>query len=183
MSLHREVAKFIHKASASKAVSAVPQYRPQLVPIKPNFIQKLYFDNIKPLIFTYIKAPFDRWNYAEFVREARKYGCMYDDLLNDRDPLIERAIALMPPDLLVGRYRRLMRAANLNYLKLHVPLSEQNYDPMLPYLAPYIEEAKFQMQEEEELLGFHPYDRRLYRGGTTGWGDVTPFGPYLGAQF
>ena len=27
---------------------------------------------------------------------------------------------------------------------------EQNYDPMIPYLAPFIEEAKFQLQEEQD---------------------------------
>lgn len=43
-------------------------------------------------------------------------------------------------------------------------LSEQNYDPFIPYLAPYVEEAKFQLQEEEELLGYHMWDRRLYSG-------------------
>ncbi|SBS90087.1 ubiquinol-cytochrome c reductase complex subunit, putative, partial [Plasmodium ovale curtisi] len=36
------------------------------------------------------------------------------------------------------------------------------------------QEAKFQLQEEEELLGYHPYDRRLYSGGTTGFGDLEP---------
>ena len=36
--------------------------------------------------------------------------------------------------------------------KVHLPLSEQNYDPMIPYMAPFIEEAKFQLQEEQELL-------------------------------
>lgn len=174
MSLHQEVAKFIHKASASKAVSAVPKYTPTVDPSQFSLLKKFYMNALRPAVFTYIKAPMDRWNYAEYVREARSYGCMYDDLLHDSNPLIARAIALLPPDLTVSRYRRLMRAANLNYLKMHVPLSEQNYDPMLPYLAPYIEEAKFQMQEEEELLGFHPYDRRMYKGYTTGWGDVEP---------
>merc|ERR1712008_468036 len=52
----------------------------------------------------------------------------------------------------------------------HLPVEEQNYDPMIPYLAPFMEEAKFQMQEEQELLRFHPWDRRLYSGPTTGLG-------------
>ena len=29
----------------------------------------------------------------------------------------------------------------------------------------YMEEAKFQLQEEQELLMYHPYDRRMYTGG------------------
>ena len=32
--------------------------------------------------------------------------------------------------------------------------SARNYDPMIPYMAPFIEEAKFQLQEEQELLQF-----------------------------
>ena len=35
--------------------------------------------------------------------------------------------------------------------KTHLPIEEQNYDPMIPYMAPYMEEAKFQLQEEQEL--------------------------------
>merc|ERR1719444_185434 len=91
------------------------------------------------------------------------------------EPVIERALEILPQDLAVGRYRRQMRAIEMNVKKGHLPVEEQNYDPMIPYLAPFIEEAKFQMQEEQELLGFHPWDRRLYSGPTTGLGESTGY--------
>merc|ERR1719378_1405327 len=94
------------------------------------------------------------------------------------DPVIERALELLPHDLSVGRYRRQMRAIEMNAKKTHLPVEEQNYDPMIPYLAPFIEEAKFQMQEEQELLGFHPWDRRLYTGGLTGFGETTQYSTF-----
>merc|ERR1711869_160187 len=57
--------------------------------------------------------------------------------------------------------------------KTHLPIEEQNYDPMIPYMAPYMEEAKFQLQEE---LMSHPYARRLYTGGVSGFGETMPYG-------
>merc|ERR1711959_626880 len=71
---------------------------------------------------------------------------------------------------------RTMRAAEMNMKKTHLPIEEQNYDPMIPYMAPYMEEAKFQLQEEQELLMYHPYDRRLWTGGVSGMGETMPYG-------
>ncbi|KAF4732025.1 hypothetical protein FOZ63_015025 [Perkinsus olseni] len=88
-------------------------------------------------------------------------GIMADDAMNDKDMIVERALDIIPEDIRIQRYRRMMRGAVLAGRKLHLPLELQNYDPMVPYMAPYIEEAKFQMQEEQELLAFHPWDRRL----------------------
>merc|ERR1719386_86543 len=99
---------------------------------------------------------------------------MYDDRLNDKDPLVERALELVPKEIEAARYRRQMRAVEMNMKKTHLPIEYQNYDPMIPYMAPFIEEAKFQMQEEQELISFHPWDRRIYSGNTTGFGESTP---------
>merc|ERR1719218_285383 len=118
--------------------------------------------------------------YEREVSDLRAYGLMYDDKLNMNDTLIERALEILPQDLAVGRYRRMMRAIEMNLKKSHLPVEEQNYDPMIPYLAPFIEEAKFQLQEEQELLNFHPWDRRLYSGGTTGFGETTPHSTFCG---
>ncbi|KAK2196788.1 bifunctional Cytochrome b-c1 complex subunit 7 superfamily/Cytochrome b-c1 complex subunit 7 [Babesia duncani] len=101
-------------------------------------------------------------------------GLMHDDLMTEREPLVERALELLPKDLKIARFRRIARALHISMLRLYLPLEDQNYDPFVPYLAPYIEEAKFQIQEEEELLGYHPIDRRLFCGGTTGFGDLEP---------
>merc|ERR1719169_170157 len=106
----------------------------------------------------------------------RAYGMMFDDRLNDKDPVVERAIELMPNDVLQGRYRRTMRAVEMSMKKTHLPIEEQNYDPMIPYMAPYMEEAKHQIQEEQELLLYHPWDRRMYTAGVSGMGETMPYG-------
>lgn len=99
---------------------------------------------------------------------------MHDDKLDLRSHVLERAVELLPYELAVGRHRRHTRQFDLVQKKLHLPVQYQNYDPMVPYLAPYIEEAKFQIQEEQELLDYHQWDRRMYVGATTGFGDTLP---------
>lgn len=76
--------------------------------------------------------------------------------------------------LKVGRFRRCYRACELSMKKQGLPTEYQNYDPMVPYLAPYFEEAKFMLQEEQELLDYHPFDRRLYTGSVSGFGETLP---------
>merc|ERR1712129_430322 len=125
-------------------------------------------ETVYPVWFKYVKGPYERYYYEHTVGELRTWGLMFDDQHNDKDPLIERAIELLPQDLSVGRYRRMMRAFEMNAKKTHLPVEFQNYDPMVPYLAPYIEEAKFRMQEEQELLDYTTFDRPLYRGGVSG---------------
>ncbi|EEQ99433.1 ubiquinol-cytochrome C reductase complex 14kD subunit, putative [Perkinsus marinus ATCC 50983] len=110
-------------------------------------------------------ARYERWEYNALVARYRGMGIMADDAMNDKDMIVERALDIIPEDIRIQRYRRMMRGAVLAGRKLHLPLELQNYDPMVPYMAPYIEEAKFQMQEEQELLAFHPWDRRLYVSG------------------
>mmetsp|Transcript_37024 Transcript_37024/g.55977 ORF Transcript_37024/g.55977 Transcript_37024/m.55977 type:complete len:178 (-) Transcript_37024:103-636(-) len=149
----------------------VPWYQKEQ---KLSALECWYKDNVYPLWFKYVKGPFERYQYEHTVSHLRGYGLMFDDRHNTNDPVIERAIELLPPDLMIGRYRRIMRSVELNYRKTHLPVEYQNYDPMIPYLAPFMEEAKFQMQEEQELLRFNPWDRRLYSGNTTGMGETTP---------
>mmetsp|Transcript_17044 Transcript_17044/g.40298 ORF Transcript_17044/g.40298 Transcript_17044/m.40298 type:complete len:178 (+) Transcript_17044:92-625(+) len=136
-------------------------------------------NTVYPVWFKYVRGPYERYHYEHIVAELRGYGLMQDDQMNDKEPIIERALELLPHDLMVGRYRRLMRSQELYAKKLHLPLEEQNYDPMIPYMAPFIEEAKFQLQEEQELLQFHPWDRRLYSGGVTGLGETTPHSAFM----
>lgn len=90
--------------------------------------------------------------------------CTMIDLMSEREPIVERALELLPEDLAEARFRRIARGMHISTLRMYPPLEEQNYDPFVPYLAPYIEEAKFQIQEEEELLGYHPQDRRILCG-------------------
>merc|ERR1712032_1357237 len=170
MSFYRALTKeFVKTSSASRAV--VPWYQQEQ---KLSSLEQWVKDTVYPMWFRVVKGPYERYYYERQVADLRGYGLMFDDQHNMNDSLIERALELLPPDLAIGRYRRQMKAIEMNLKKQHLPLSEQNYDPMIPYLAPFIEEAKFQLQEEQELLRFHPWDRRLYSGPTTGFGESSP---------
>lgn len=127
-----------------------------------------------PAWFKFFRGPLDRWNLAVMAKYLRDHGLMYDDLYSDKEPVIARALEMLPPDIAAARYRRLTRGANLNHLRIYLPLHEQNYDPFIPYMAPYVEEAKFQLQEEEELLGYHMWEGTWYSGGVSGFGDKDP---------
>ncbi|CAE7878775.1 unnamed protein product, partial [Symbiodinium microadriaticum] len=168
MSFYRALSKTVLRQMAVER-AVVPWYH-EPMPLSPW--QKFCRESVYPVWFKYVKGPFERYQYEHTVAELRGYGLMQDDQHNDKEPVIERALELLPHDLMVGRYRRLMRAQEMYAKKLHLPLAEQNYDPMIPYMAPFIEEAKFQLQEEQELLQFHPWDRRLFSGGTSGLGSL-----------
>ena len=170
MSFYRALTKeFLKTTGHTRAVVPWYQQKQELSHFEQWFKEAVY-----PLWFRYVKGPYERYYYERQVADLRGYGLMFDDQHNHNDVLIERALQLLPPDLLIGRYRRQMKAIEMNLKKQHLPLEEQNYDPMIPYLAPFVEEAKFQLQEEQELLQFHPWDRRLYSGGTTGLGESSP---------
>lgn len=169
MSFHREFSKILSKKSTELAVKQ-PWYR-QAKPKSP--LQQVWEDKVLPLYWQYWKVPHEKFAHRMMVSHLRGYGMMYDDTLNEKEPLMERAMEMLPYDIRVQRYRRLIRANDLSMKKYHLPVAEQNYDPMIPYLAPYIEEAKFMMQEEQELFQYHPWDRRVFVDGTSGFGETT----------
>lgn len=173
---HREVAKYFanYAASSGNAPGKSLMAFTPAAPKTSRFRTLLLGDVLSPVWYRFFRAPLDRWNQAAMGKYLREQGLMYDDLYSDKEPVIERALELLPDDLSTARYRRIMRATHLNHIRLYLPADEQNYDPFIPYLAPYVEEAKFQLQEEEELLGYHMWDRRLYSGGCTGLGDHEP---------
>ncbi|KAL8452843.1 hypothetical protein Emed_001141 [Eimeria media] len=172
---HREVAKYFANYAASspgapgKSLMAFTPAAP-----KTSALRAALGDLLAPVWYRFFRGPLDRWNQAAIGKYLREQGLMYDDLYSEKEPIIERALELLPEDLATARYRRIMRATHLSHIRLFLPPHEQNYDPFIPYLAPYVEEAKFQLQEEEELLGYHMWDRRLYSGGCTGLGDTEP---------
>eukprot|EP00930_Biecheleria_cincta_P037570 TRINITY_DN2580_c0_g1_i1.p1 TRINITY_DN2580_c0_g1~~TRINITY_DN2580_c0_g1_i1.p1 ORF type:complete len:178 (-),score=41.63 TRINITY_DN2580_c0_g1_i1:120-653(-) len=175
MSFYRALTRSLIRGYAAER-AVVPWYhQEQAVSPLENFVKTTVY----PVWFKYVKGPVERYQYEHLVAELRGYGLMLDDQHNDKEPVVERALELLPHDLQVGRYRRLMRAQEMYAKKMHLPLAEQNYDPMIPYMAPFIEEAKFQLQEEQELLQFHPWDRRLFSGGTTGLGESTPHSAFM----
>nr|AET50813.1 hypothetical protein [Eimeria tenella] len=182
---HREVAKYFAKyaasaagapcsssSSSSSSMASLVAFTPAAP--QPSAVRSFLSELLAPVWFRFFRGPLDRWNQAAIGKYLREQGLMYDDLYSDKEPVIERALELLPEDLATARYRRIMRATHLNHVRLYLPPNEQNYDPFIPYLAPYVEEAKFQLQEEEELLGYHMWERRLYSGGCTGLGDFEP---------
>eukprot|EP00920_Eleutheroschizon_duboscqi_P028405 GHVT01069233.1.p1 GENE.GHVT01069233.1~~GHVT01069233.1.p1 ORF type:complete len:263 (-),score=16.87 GHVT01069233.1:143-931(-) len=137
-------------------------------------LRQLFDSSVRSIWWRYFRIPYERWQMMAIARYLREHGLMYDDMYSTHEPIVERALEMLPEDIAAGLCRRKMRAIHLNTLRLYLPLSEQNYDPFLPYLAPYVEEAKFQLQEEEELLGYHMCDRRFFSGSTVGLGDHEP---------
>ncbi|CAE8584641.1 unnamed protein product, partial [Polarella glacialis] len=175
MSFYRAMTKtMIRGMAAERAV--VPWYHQEQA-VSPCETWTRNF--VYPIWFKYVKGPYERYQYEHLIAELRGYGLMQDDQHSDKEPVVERALEILPHDLMVGRYRRLMRAQEMSAKKMHLPLECQNYDPMIPYMAPFIEEAKFQLQEEQELLQFHPWDRRLFSGPTTGLGETTPNSAFM----
>lgn len=170
MSFYREFSKAITTSAAKKA-SQVPWY---LKESEAGYIGRLYCNVLYPLYHKYIRVPKERWFYNACMNELRDAGLMFDDKLNPHDPIIGRALEIMPHEFHVHRMRRLLRASDLVTKKQYLPMSERNYDPFLPYMAPYIEEAKYIIQEEQELLNFQPQDRKVYTAGVSGFGESTP---------
>mmetsp|Transcript_36798 Transcript_36798/g.84757 ORF Transcript_36798/g.84757 Transcript_36798/m.84757 type:complete len:178 (+) Transcript_36798:66-599(+) len=170
MSFYRALTKhFVQNFAHQRAV--VPWYQQEQ---KLGALELWWKENGYPIWFRWVKGPWERYAYEREVSHCRAYGLMWDDQYSNNDVLIERTLEILPQDLLIGRYRRQMRAVEISAKKAHLPLEEQNYDPMIPYMAPFIEEAKFMLQEEQELIRYHPWDRRLYSGSVTGFGESTP---------
>jgi len=166
MALQREVAKI---ARNQGKLAVIPWYQ---TPREVNPFRQWYQENIYPTWFRWFKGPYERWMYETRIQWLRTHGIMEDDTVCERDGMIERALELIPEDIKIMRYRRMMRGAELSFRHGHLPIEHQNYDPMIPYMAPYIEEAKFQIQEEQELMQYHPWDRRLFSGGVSGFGET-----------
>jgi len=175
MNFYRSLSKIMKTNHVANPAAVVPWYQQdnQIGPFEEWYSRSIY-----PYWFKFVKGPWERYCYEQQVAGLRGYGLMLDDCHNDKEPVIERALEMLPHDMMVQRYRRMMRAADMNFKKTHLPIEEQNYDPMIPYLAPFVEEAKFQMQEEQELLNYHPWDRRLYSGGVTGFGESSQFSTF-----
>ncbi|BAM39351.1 ubiquinol-cytochrome C reductase complex subunit-like protein [Theileria orientalis strain Shintoku] len=175
LNVNRHLGKLVAKYSAlSKERSLAPSHAQRRLTRGPGLLQSVYKKFVAPWYFRAISGPYERWQQACLTRYLREHGLLYDDLMSEREPIVERALSLLTPDLATDRYRRIAKGMQISMLRMYPPLEEQNYDPFVPYLAPFIEEAKFQLQEEEELLGYHPTDRRLFCGGTTGFGDLEP---------
>jgi len=177
MSLQKEMAKCLVARESVKHLQPYWYERPGGKEL--TGLRKIVSDNIRPMWFRWVKGPYERWEYNNLIRRLRDEGVAMDDCWNDKDILVERAVDLLPRDLVIGRYRRQMRGATLYNKRKNMPENMLNYDPMIPYLAPYLEEAKFMIQEEMELVGYHNWDRSLFKGGVSGFGEKHPHMTHL----
>ncbi len=177
MSFHREFAKLLATKTRNAAAKSLKEGQ------KPAWLDKTRADLFPPSDSTGPLASFLQsyrdLNYDVQVGKLRGMGLMADDCMHGAHPVVARALSLLPYDLRVHRARRVGRASMVALHHTHLSLSEQNYDPMIPYMAPYIEEAKFQIQEEMELLQFHPWERRLYSGDVSGFGETDANSTFL----
>ncbi|CDJ52204.1 Ubiquinol-cytochrome c reductase complex 14 kDa protein, putative [Eimeria brunetti] len=131
---HKEIAKYFAKyaanapgnptaiaaaAAKSGSSSQLMCFTPAAQP--PSRVRSFLEDFLAPVWYRFFRGPLDRWNQAAVGKYLREHGLMYDDLYSDKEPVIERALSLLPEDLAVGRYRRIMRATHLNHIRLYLP--------------------------------------------------------------
>lgn len=175
MSFHREFAKLL-SAKTKQVAKDSAKKRPEWLNATAADLRAAAPDESNGLG---LLKRYRDMNYDNQVAYLRSIGLLYDDCINAAHPIVGRALDLLPYDLQVHRSRRIGRASQVLLHHTHLPIEEQNYDPMIPYMAPYIEEAKFQIQEEIELLQFHPWERRLYSGNVSGFGETEHHSTFL----
>jgi len=100
--------------------------------------------------FRVIKKAIDKWRYAD--AEYREYGLYHDDLYNDKDKTIAKAVSRLPEDLFTARMHRHHRAGQLSLNKIMLPESmwPKIDDPMHYYLKPYIDELEKDQKERQD---------------------------------
>lgn len=139
--------------------------------IRAGPIRRFLRSVIYPYYFTYYRVPTERSSHAHQIQYCRHKGLLMDDNRLSTNALTALAYELTPLHLKQEREKRLTVSNWLLQTRCEWDPAQQNYDPSIPYLAPYIEEARFLLQEEEELLQYHPWHRKLMRSGCTGFGE------------
>lgn len=90
------------------------------------------------------------WYRASVEAELRRYGLRYDDLLNEYEPDVKKAIDQLPPLEQELRVKRLKRAADLDLKKTYLPKELQDAEDVWnPYLRKRIEKYKQQRLEQQ----------------------------------
>uniref|UniRef100_A0A7S1T6U0 Cytochrome b-c1 complex subunit 7 n=1 Tax=Compsopogon caeruleus TaxID=31354 RepID=A0A7S1T6U0_9RHOD len=80
---------------------------------------------------------------AAVESELRKFGLRYDDLLNEDDPEVKRAIENLPAEEQELRWKRLKRAMDLDLKKTYLhPDMAKEVDVWNPYIRDRIEVMK-----------------------------------------
>ncbi|KAI5857192.1 cytochrome b-c1 complex subunit 7 [Tricharina praecox] len=82
----------------------------------------------------------------------RKLGLLYDDILAEENPIVQKALKRLPPRLAYDRMFRHRRAMQCSLSHQLLPLNEQTKPEQdINYLRPYIEEIEREMAERKEL--------------------------------
>jgi hypothetical protein len=121
MSFHREFSKILTKKSSELATKQ-PWYK-QVKPRSP--LQEIWDETVVPLYWKYWKVPHEKFAHRMTVNHLRGYGLMFDDTLNEKEPLMERAMEILPYDIRVQRYRRLVSCSRSTPGSAGCTLTEQ----------------------------------------------------------
>ncbi|XP_011060870.1 PREDICTED: cytochrome b-c1 complex subunit 7-like [Acromyrmex echinatior] len=83
-----------------------------------------------------------------------RYGLYTHDTINYKHPIVCEAVRRLPEEVLDARNFRIIRALQLNFLKIYLPSEKWitfEQDLEYRYLTPYIEEIKFEQAEMNEF--------------------------------
>lgn len=90
---------------------------------------------------------------ASVGAELRKYGLRYDDLLNEHEPEVKKAISQLSPLDVELRNKRIKRAIDLDVKKTYLPTEiQKEEDVWNPYLRQRVDKLK------EDRLERQTYD-------------------------
>lgn len=80
---------------------------------------------------------------ASVTAELKKYGLRYDDLLNEHEPEVKKAISQLSPLEVELRNKRLKRAIDLDVKKTYLPTDvQEKEDVWSPYLRNRVDKLK-----------------------------------------
>lgn len=87
---------------------------------------------------------------ANVGAELRRYGLRYDDLLNEYDPEVQKALKQLSPHEVEMRNKRLKRAIDLDIKKTYLSEDVQAQEDIWnPYLSSRVEKLKQKTLERQ----------------------------------
>jgi ubiquinol-cytochrome c reductase subunit 7 len=90
------------------------------------------------------------WYKASVGAELRRYGLRYDDLINEKDEDVQRAIASLTPLEAELRQKRIKRAIDLDLKKTHLPEElQEKEDVWNPYIRDRVKKLKEERLERQ----------------------------------
>ncbi|KAF3936656.1 hypothetical protein ABW19_dt0206981 [Dactylella cylindrospora] len=109
----------------------------------------------RPRLYGFLKPIAER--YADLAG-YRKVGLLYEDLVREETPVVQKALKRLPPRLAYDRAYRIRRALQCSVTHTLLP-KDQWIKPEedVPYLTPYIEEIE---KEEAERQMFDAMSRK-----------------------